>query len=97
MKKGIISLLLVTALLFTFAVPSFAADEYVKTVYFDLDYGRYAVGSTISSDGVIVEASRNYNQYPGFSISNYYQEMLQSTKDAEAKKYLQEKVQGPYP
>ena len=32
-------------------------------------------------------------QYPGFSISNYYQEMMQSTTDAETKKYLQEKVQ----
>ena len=35
----------------------------------------------------------NEYQYPGFSISNYYQEMMQSTTDAEAKKYLQEKVQ----
>ena len=65
--KKIISLLLVTALAFSLAIPAFAADAYVKATYFDLDFGRYGVGNTIQSDGVTVEASTNYGQYPGFS------------------------------
>lgn len=53
----------------------------------------------ISPDAVVVKLENQFEilineyQYPGFSISNYYQEMMQSTTDAEAKKYLQEKVQ----
>lgn len=53
----------------------------------------------ISPDAVVVKLENNFEilineyQYPGFSISSYYQEMMQSTTDAKAKKYLQEKVQ----
>ena len=35
----------------------------------------------------------NEYQYPQFTISGYYQKMLQETQDEEAKKYLQEKIQ----
>lgn len=53
----------------------------------------------ISPDAVVVKLADQFEilineyQYPSFSISNYYQEMLKSTQDEEAKKYLQEKVQ----
>ena len=51
----------------------------------------------ISPDAVVVKLENQFEilineyQYPGFSISNYYQEMMQSTTDAEAKKYLRKK------
>lgn len=53
----------------------------------------------ISPDAVVVQLADQFEilineyQYPNFSISNYYQELLKSTQDEEAKKYLQEKVQ----
>ena len=53
----------------------------------------------ISPDAVVVKLEDNFEilvneyQYPGFSISSYYQDLMQNTTDAEAKKYLQEKVQ----
>lgn len=53
----------------------------------------------ISPDAVVVKLADQFEilineyQYPNFSISNYYQELLKSTQDEEAKKYLQEKVQ----
>lgn len=53
----------------------------------------------ISPDAVVVKLEDKFEilineyQYPGFSISSYYQDMLQSTKDEEAKKYLRDKVQ----
>lgn len=53
----------------------------------------------ISPDAVVVKLADQFEilineyQYPNFSISNYYQDMLKNTTDNEAKKYLQEKVQ----
>lgn len=53
----------------------------------------------ISPDAVVVKLADQFEilineyQYPSFSISSYYQEMLKSTTDDEAKKYLQEKIQ----
>ena len=34
----------------------------------------------------------NEHQYPSFTISDYYQKMLRSTDDVEAKEYLQKKI-----
>ena len=53
----------------------------------------------ISPDAVVVKLADQFEilineyQYPQFTISSYYQEMLQDTQDIEAKKYLQEKIQ----
>ena len=53
----------------------------------------------ISPDAVVVKLEDKFEilineyQYPHFSISNYYQNLQKSTEDAEAKKYLQEKIQ----
>ena len=53
----------------------------------------------ISPDAVVVKLEDKFEilvneyQYPQFSISNYYQNMQKSTEDAEAKKYLQDKIQ----
>jgi len=53
----------------------------------------------ISPDVVIVKLADQFEilineyQYPQFTISGYYQKMLQETQDEEAKKYLQEKIQ----
>lgn len=53
----------------------------------------------ISPDALVVKLEDKFEilvndyQYPGFSISNYYQELCKSTKDKEAKEYLQKKIQ----
>ncbi len=53
----------------------------------------------ISPDAVVVKLEDQFEilineyQYPGFSISGYYQAMMESTTDEEAKKYLKDKVQ----
>lgn len=53
----------------------------------------------ISPDAVVVKLEDKFEilvneyQYPQFSISNYYQNMQKNTEDAEAKKYLQDKIQ----
>lgn len=53
----------------------------------------------ISPDAVVVKLEDQFEilineyQYPGFSISSYYQTMMESTTDEEAKKYLKDKVQ----
>lgn len=53
----------------------------------------------ISPDAVVVKLEGQFEilineyQYPQFSVSEYYQNMLRTTADAEAKKYLQEKIQ----
>lgn len=52
----------------------------------------------ISPDAVVVKLADQFEilineyQYPSFSISSYYQDMLKHTTDEEAKKYLQEKI-----
>ena len=53
----------------------------------------------ISPDAVVVKVEDGFEilineyQYPKFHISSYYQEMEKTVKDAEAKKYLREKIQ----
>ena len=53
----------------------------------------------ISPDVVIVKLTDQFEilineyQYPQFTISDYYQKMLQETTDEEARKYLQDKIQ----
>lgn len=53
----------------------------------------------ISPDAIVIKLADQFEilvneyQYPNFTISSYYQEMLKNTNDAEAKKYLQEKIQ----
>ncbi len=52
----------------------------------------------ISPDAIVVKLEEKFEilvneyQYPRFSISDYYQDMMKSTQDAEAKEYLQKKV-----
>lgn len=53
----------------------------------------------ISPDAVVVKLEEQFEilvneyQYPQFSISGYYQEMLKNTTDGETREYLQKKVQ----
>ena len=52
----------------------------------------------ISPDAVVVKVEGGFEilineyQYPKFQISTYYQELEKTVKDAETKKYLQEKI-----
>lgn len=52
----------------------------------------------ISPDAVVVKLADKFEilineyQYPHFTISAYYQDLLENTSDEEAKKYLQEKI-----
>ena len=52
----------------------------------------------ISPDAVVIKLEDSFEilvneyQYPSLSINSYYQNMLKTTTDSEAKKYLQEKI-----
>ena len=53
----------------------------------------------ISPDAVVIKLENQFEilineyQYPKFNISAYYQELQQTTSDAETKKYLSDKIQ----